>query len=107
MEVRIWFRLELLPSPSDLHASGTVSCAHQYVDADRQVEQQIAEHHASCLSAARPAHSPAHTDCVLSRRQERQRELERLRSAVAPPPQVVPETPQAAPGSGPQPDWMI
>ena len=65
---------------------GLISCANQYVDADRQVERELAEFHASCLSPARPAYSPAHTDCVLTRHQERQRELERLRNAVAPAP---------------------
>ncbi|HLQ01070.1 MAG TPA: hypothetical protein VK143_02095 [Burkholderiales bacterium] len=74
---------------------------------DRQVELQLAEHPTSCLSPARPAYSREHTDCVLSRYQERQRELERLRNAVAPVPKAAAEAPQAAPGLGPQPDWMI
>jgi hypothetical protein len=86
---------------------GLVSCAHQGADVDRQVEQQLAEYHTSCLSAARPAYSQEHTDCVLARHQERQRELERLRNAVAPAPKVATEAPQAAPEWNPQPDWMI
>src|SRR5712692_8015965 len=81
---------------------GLVSCAHQDVDVDRQVEQQLAEYHTSCLSAARPAYSPQHTDCVLSRYQQRQRQLERLRSALAPALNAAPEAaPQAAPGLSP------
>jgi hypothetical protein len=84
-----------------------ISCAHQTESVDRQIEQQLAEHHVSCLSAARPAYSPEHTDCVLARHQERQRELERLRNAVAPAPKAATEAPPAAPGWNPQPDWMI
>ncbi len=85
-----------------------ISCAHQSESADRQVELLLAEHHTSCLSPARPAYSPEHTDCVLARYQARQRQIERLRNALAPAPNAAPEaTPQAAPGLGPQPDWMI
>jgi len=67
-----------------------ISCA-QIESVDRQVEQELAEHHTSCLSTERPAYSPQHTDCVLSRRQERQRQLERMRNVVAPPPPAMPE----------------
>ena len=63
-----------------------ISCVHEIESVDRQVERELAEFHASCLSPARPAYSPQHTDCVLTRYQERQRELERLRNAVAPAP---------------------
>ena len=31
-----------------------ISCAHQSESVDRQVELQLAEHHTSCLSPARP-----------------------------------------------------
>ncbi len=87
---------------------GLISCAYQSESVDRQVELLLAEHHTSCLSPARPAYSAAHTDCVLSRYQERQRQLERLRNALTPALQAVPEaTPQAAPGLQHQPDWMI
>ncbi len=79
---------------------GLFSCAHQSESVDWYVEQQLAEHHTSCLSAERPAHSPGHTACVLSRYRERQQQLERLRSAVAP-------APQAAPATASQADWMI
>jgi len=44
-----------------------ISCVHETESTDRQVERELAEFHASCLSPARPAYSPAHTDCVLSR----------------------------------------
>ena len=67
-----------------------ISCAHEIESVDRQVERELAEFHASCLSPARPAYSPAHTDCVLSRYEERQRELARLRNTLA----------QAAPSGG-------
>ena len=46
---------------------------------------QLSEHQLSCLSAQRPAFSPAHTECVVARYQERQVAMERLRLAVAPP----------------------
>jgi len=86
-----------------------ISCAHEIESVDGQVERELAEFHTSCLSPARPAYSRAHTDCVLSRYQERQRELERLRNAVAPAPKAAAEAPQAAPapGLGPQSDWMM
>jgi len=71
---------------------GLVSCAHEIESVDRQVERELAEFHASCLSPARPAYSPAHTDCVLSRYEERQRELARLRNTLA--------VAQAAPSGG-------
>jgi len=54
------------PSSTDVHDPG-LSCAHEIESTDRQVERELAEFHASCLSPARPAYSPAHTDCVLSR----------------------------------------
>ena len=66
--------------------SALISCGHEIESVDSKVERELAEFHASCLSPARPAYSPAHTDCVLTRYQERQRELERLRNAVAPAP---------------------
>ena len=86
-----------------------ISCAHEIESVDGQVERELAEFHTSCLSPARPTYSRAHTDCVLSRYQERQRELERLRNAVAPVPKAAAEAPQAAPAPelGPQPDWMM
>jgi len=71
---------------------GLVSCAHEIESVDRQVERELAEFHAGCLSPARPAYSPAHTDCVLSRYEERQRELARLRNTLA--------VAQAAPSGG-------
>ncbi len=75
--------------------SALVACAHQ--DVDQQVEQQLAELRTSCLSRARPAYSPEHTDCVLARYEERQRQLERLRNTVAPPP--PPSPPAQAPAA--------
>ncbi len=74
-----------------------ISCAHEIESVDRQVERELAEFHASCLSPARPAYSPAHTDCVLSRYEERQRELARLRNTLAREPLSVA---QAAPSGG-------
>ena len=74
-----------------------ISCAHESESVDRQVERELAEFHANCLSPARPAYSPAHTDCVLSRYEERQRELARLRNTVAREPLIVA---QAAPSGG-------
>ena len=74
-----------------------ISCAHEIESVDRQVELQLAEYHTSCLSAARPAYSPAHTDCVLSRYEERQRELARLRDTLAREPLIVA---QAVPSGG-------
>jgi hypothetical protein len=77
---------------------GLMSCALQETGPD--AEQQLSEHHLSCLSAARPAYSPAHVECVLARYQERQIALERLRVAVLPPP-----PPAQAPVYEKPPEW--
>jgi len=84
-----------------------VSCALQGESVDRRIELQLDEYRAGCLSAARPAYSTEHTDCVLARYQERQRQLERMRTAVVPAPEAAPPTPAAAPDWGPRPDFMI
>jgi len=91
---------------------GLISCANlEGMDVDRQVEQQLAEHRISCLAAGRPAYSSEHTDCVLARYQERQRQLDRLRNAVAPAPQPEPVSATApdptAPAWTPQPVWFL
>jgi hypothetical protein len=70
------------------------SCVTQTESVDRQIERELAEFHASCLSPTRPAYSVEHTDCVLTRYQARQRQIERLRNAVAPPPPPAPATPE-------------
>jgi|SRR5882672_10546835 len=64
------------------------------------VEQELAEHHLSCLAPGRPAYSPAHVDCVTARYQERQRARDHLRSAVLPPP-----PPSPTPGTEPPAPW--
>jgi len=66
-----------------LSASGLVSCAE--LEPVPDTEQQLAEHKSACLSAGRPAYSPAHVECVVARYQDRQIALERLRSALYPP----------------------
>jgi hypothetical protein len=83
---------------------GLISCALQEPGPD--AEQQLSEHHLSCLSAARPAYSAAHVECVVARYQERQIALERLRGAVVPPPAAqapVYETPPEWPDRTP---WL-
>lgn len=82
-----------------LSAPGMVSCAE--LEPVPDAEQQLAEHKSACLSAGRPAYSPAHVECVVARYQERQVALERLRSAVFPP-----SPPAQAPVYEKPPEWM-
>ena len=72
--------------------AGLVACA-AVQEPVPDMGQQLSEYQLNCLSAQRPAYSPAHVDCVVARYQERQVALERLRLAVAPPP------PPAAPAA--------
>jgi hypothetical protein len=83
------------------------ACASHPVD--RQVEFELADFHTGCLSAARPAYSQGHIDCVLERYAARQRQLERLRTEVFPPPPPEPGLPPVEPGLqlGPDPNFMI
>lgn len=71
-------------------ALALTSCAHQEID--RNLERKLAREHSSCLALGLPATSSDHTECVLFRYQQRQRQQERLRSAVLPEPAEAPVT---------------